>query len=313
MSAQENERLLENLFQPPARFIFEGIEYESEICAKPRVQGRGGEPITDVYLKAKPTKENVDNLILKISLKKTDWEFIKNHMKESDFVDVFFTESDTMIQNYLNRASELVRDVPVIDLGGETRKIIKKMGDGAITLGWEMMITNTNRGLSLGILERQFVREAVLGEHIEDRRRHAVVNGNIKDDSGIPTHVLEMNLNEHTTREDVFQTMITSEEFVTLHQEDLRVILKANNYRSLSNKTSSGRCDNKRYLFIQNEWSVHNSCLKRELVVDVERAFESNVESRLSLEDTLEQLGIDVRNVNLENIPLCEGVPENHQ
>ena len=107
--------------------------------------------------------------------------------------------------------------------------------------------------------------------------------------------------------------MITSEEFVRLHQEDLRVILKANNYRSLSSKTSSGRCDNQRYLFIQNKWSVDNSCLKRELVVGVERAFESNVESRLSLENALEQLGIDIRNVNLQNIPLCDSVPENHQ
>ena len=313
VSAQENEELLITLFSPGTIFIFDEIEYESKICAKPRAQGGGGEPIADMYLEAKSTKDNVDNLVLKISLKKIGWEFIKNHMQRSDFEDVFFTESDTMIQNYLNQARELVREMPVIDLGGGTNKIIKKMGDGAITLGWEMMITNRNRGLAFGILERQFVREAILGEHIEDRRLHAVVNGNIIHNSGIPTHVLEMNLDENTTRENVFQTMITSEEFVRLHQEDLRVILKANNYRSLSSKTSSGRCDNQRYLFIQNKWSVDNSCLKRELVVGVERAFESNVESRLSLENALEQLGIDIRNVNLQNIPLCDSVPENHQ
>jgi len=313
ISAQENEELLIELFSPGTIFVFDEIEYESKICAKPRAQGGGGEPITDVFLKAKPTKEDVDDLELKISLKKIGWEFIKNHMQIGDFEDVFFAESDIMIQNYLNRARELVREMPVIDLGGGTRKIIQKMGDGAITLGWEMMITNRSRGLSFGILENQFVREAILGEHIEDRRRHAVVNDNIIHDSGIPTYVLEMNLNEHTTYEDVFQTMITSEEFITRHQNDLHVILKANNYRSLSNKTSSGRCDNQRYLFIQNKWSVDNNCLKGELIVDIERSFQSNVESRLSLEDALDQLGIEIRDVILEKIRLCHDVTENHQ
>ena len=205
-----------------------------------------------------------------------------------------------------------MQNIPVIDLGGEG-KINNRMSDGAITLGWEMMITDRDRSLSLGILDQQFVREAILGEHIELRRRHSLVNGSIIEDSGIPTHVLEMNLNGQTTHEDVFQTMMTSEEFITLHQDDLRVILKANNYRSLSNKTSSARCDNQRYLFIQNKWSVDNSCLERELIVNVERAFQSNVESRVSLENALEQLGIDIRNVNLQDIPLCDNVPENHQ
>ena len=313
ITAQENERKLLELFSPGTRFTFDGIEYESKICAKPQAQGGGGEPITDMYLQAKPTKEKVDDLILKISLKKTDWEFIKNHMQKVDGLDVFFKEFETMIRNYLERASELVRDIPVIDLGGEG-KINGKMLDGAITLGWEMMITDRNRGLSLGILENRFVREAILGEHIEERRRHVLVNGDIINDSGIPTHVLEMNLDGDTTHEDIFQILRTSEEFVEAHQDDLRVILKANNYRSLRNdKTSSQRCDGSRYLIVQNRWFVKNGCLDRELICDFDKAFDRNDQSRESLEDALEQLGIDIRNVELEKVKLCDGVPENHQ
>ena len=178
------------------------------------------------------------------------------------------------------------------------------------------MITDRNRGLSLGILENRFVREAILGEHIEERRRHVLVNGDIINDSGIPTHVLEMNLDGDTTHEDIFQILMTSEEFVEAHQDDLHVILKANNYRSLRNdKTSSQRCDGSRYLIVQNRWfaNLKNGCLSRELIADVDRVFEPNNQSRKSLEDALEQLGIDIRNVELEKVKLCDGVPENHQ
>ena len=173
ISAQENERRLLELFPLGTRFNFGGIEYESTICGKPRVQGGGGEPITDMYLDAEPTDANADNLILQISLKRLDWEFVKNHMQNVDFTDVFFTEHQSEIQNYLRRANQLVNNIPVIDLGGNGPKINARMGEGSITLGWEMMITNANRGLSLGILSSRFVREAVLGEHIEQRRRHA--------------------------------------------------------------------------------------------------------------------------------------------
>ena len=48
VSAQENERILEKLFQYPARFIFEGIEYETEISDKPRSQDGDGEPIRPI-------------------------------------------------------------------------------------------------------------------------------------------------------------------------------------------------------------------------------------------------------------------------
>ena len=36
-------------------------------------------------------------------------------------------------------------------------------------------------------------------------------------------------------------------------------------------------------------------------------------ERQLATQELSEQLGIDIRNVNLQNIPLCDSVPENHQ
>jgi len=313
MSAQENENTLIRLFSPGTRFTFNQIEYESIICAKPRPQAQivnGGEPITDMYLKAEPIEKQVEPLILKISLKKIGWEFLKNHMQRRDTVDVFINEFEEFIQNYLEQCRDLLRDTPVIDLG-QNRKINSRMGDGSMTLGWEMMITNRNRGLSLGILPRRFVREAVLGEHMEERRRNALVNGDIIPNSGIPTHVLEMNLDENTTRQNVFQTMITSEDFIQRDQDVFNVILKANNYRSLSDKTSSGRCDGKRYLFVQNRWSVdNNGHLTCELNFDL--PFEENIEFRRSLEDSLTHLGIDIRNVSLDDIILSDDVNTNY-
>ena len=141
ISAQENERKLLELFSPGTRFTFDEIEYESKISDKPKSQGAGGEPITDLYLEAKPTKEKVDNLILKISLKKTSWEFIKNHMQKSDAEELFFDDYNEVIKNYIGRSYDLLKDLPVVDLGYDGEIINKKLQTGGFTLGWEMMVT----------------------------------------------------------------------------------------------------------------------------------------------------------------------------
>ena len=309
MSAQENEQELIRVFAPNTKFVYDDIEYESQICSKPHPQTSGGEPITDVYIHAVPTIKGTSSLTLKISLKKIGWEFIKNHMQESDFIDVFFRDSEEQFQFYLQQCKKLLQEIPVIDLG-RGRKINGRMGDGSITLGWEMMITNRPRTLSLGILPTQYVRESILGEHMEERRRHAIVDGQRIDDSGTPTHVLEMNIDQNTTSTDIIETMITVEEFIQEQQNQLHVILKANNYRSLSNKSFSGRSDGRRYLFVQNNWNVSNdNCLTREL--DFVHPFAANYDSKKSLENAITQIGMDVRNVVLDNFQLCENVPEN--
>ena len=316
ISAQENERKLLELFSPGTRFTFDGIEYESKISDKPKSQGAGGEPITDLYLEAKPAKEKVDNLILKISLKKTSWEFIKNHMQKSDAEELFFDDYNSVIKNYIENSYDLLKDLPVVDLGYDGEIINKKLQTGGFTLGWEMMVTKKDRYESFGQLPGKYVNELVLGEHLQKNRRNAKVKGKVIPESGIPTYVLTKNLDENSTFEEAFneKVMLPIEKFMEKYQNYFHVILKANNYRSLRNdKSSKGRCDGSRPLFIQNRWFVKNGCLDRELICDFDKAFDRNDQSRESLEDALEQLGIDIRNVELEKVKLCDSVPENHQ
>ena len=168
----------------------------------------------------------------------------------------------------------------------------------------------------MGQLPGKYVNELVLGEHLQKNRRNAKVKGKVIPESGIPTHVLTKNLDENSTFEEAFneKVMLPIEKFMEKYQNYFHVILKANNYRSLRNdKSSKGRCDGSRPLFIQNRWFVKNGCLDRELICDFDKAFDRNDQSRESLEDALEQLGIDIRNVELEKVKLCDGVPENHQ
>ena len=77
-------------------------------------------------LEAKPAKEKVDNLILKISLKKTSWEFIKNHMQKSDAEELFFDDYNSVIKNYIENSYDLLKDLPVVDLGYDGEIINKK-------------------------------------------------------------------------------------------------------------------------------------------------------------------------------------------
>ena len=312
LTAQENEEALCRIFTPGTIFLFtDGIEYVSQTCQKPRPQQGGGEPKTDVYLHAVQIGNNAVDLILKFQLKKTTWEFIVNHMQRSEAVDIFHDDFEERIRHYLQQSRELLMEQPVIDLGGMGRKIIHKMGSGSFTVGWEMMITKKDRGLSLGILPSQYVREAVLGERLEERRRHALVGDDIIQNSGIPTHVVVMNLDDSNTPSDVFKNMVPVEEFIEHYQNRFRVILKANNYRSLSNKTSSGRMDNRRYLFVQNMWYIsEDGCLAREL--NFSEPFGPNTQPMQLLEGSLTQLGIDIRNVVLDDITLCDGILENH-
>ena len=209
-----------------------------------------------------------------------------------------------------------MKDLPVVDLGYDGEIINKKLQTGGFTLGWEMMVTRKNRYESYGKLPGKYVNELVLGEHLQENRRNAMVGEEVIDNSGIPTHVLTKNLDENSTFEEAFneKVMLPIEKFMEKYQNYFHVILKANNYRSLRNdKSSKGRCDGSRPLFIQNRWFVKNGCLDRELICDFDKAFDRNDQSRESLEDALEQLGIDIRNVELEKVKLCDGVPENHQ
>ena len=312
----ENERILGKLFSVGTKFVFDGIEYESKISDEPKSQDGDGCPITDLYLEAKPTKEKVDNLILKISLKKTDWEFIKNHMQKSDAQELFFDDYNKVIKNYIGRSYDLLKDLPVVDLGYDGKIINRKLQTGGFTLGWEMMVTKKNRVESYGKLPGKYVNELVLGEHLQKNRRNAKVKGKVIPESGIPTHVLTKNLDENSTFEEAFndEIMLPIEQFMEEYQNKFYVILKANNYRSLkNNKSSKQRCDGSRPLFIQNRWFTKNGCLDRELICDFEKACDRNDQNRESLEAALEQLGIDIRNVELEKGKLCDGIPENHQ
>lgn len=312
----ENERILRKLFSVGTKFVFDGIEYESKISDEPKSQDGDGCPITDLYLEAKPTKEKVDNLILKISLKRKDWAFIKNHMQKSDAQELFFDDYNKVIKNYIGRSYDLFKDLPVVDLGYDGEKINRKLDTGGFTLGWELMVTNAWRVESYGKLPGKYVNELVLGEHLQENRRNAIVGEKVIDNSGIPTHVLTKNLDENSTCEEALneEVMLPIEKFMKEYQDIFHVILKANNYRSLRNdKTSKQRCDGSRPLFIQNRWFVKNGCLDRELIYDFDKAFDRNDQSRESLEDALEQLGIDIRDVELEKVKLCDGVPENHQ
>lgn len=66
-----------SLLHPGATFNYNINQYTVKKAFKPRVQGNGGEPVTDVLL------ETTNSTIFKISVKQNNADFFKNKLNKS--------------------------------------------------------------------------------------------------------------------------------------------------------------------------------------------------------------------------------------
>jgi hypothetical protein len=113
----ELERKILRLFLVDNKFIFEGINYEVLISGKPQVTG--GEPKTDVYIKAKNIDNDIEEIEFKLSIKQANADFLENEILTARANAIFGDEVNVISQSIASIQQNII-----------TKKLIYKAQNG---------------------------------------------------------------------------------------------------------------------------------------------------------------------------------------
>lgn len=235
-----------NTFRNDRVFLYHGKMCEAIEADKPRPQSMGGECKTDVFVRAK-IQDTGEEFEIKISVKKTNKEFMGNKLKQKD--DESYIGPDW--ENILIEATTSMRD------SFENRTLMYASGHypikpNSITVGWKLEIADRARALSVPIplSERRIKDYIYKGINQTSDKKDAVVNGRVVPDSGVADYLLVTCKENIKTANDVIEQM---ELIDNVDIGDTYFIFTANNYR-----TDVKKADGPRALAVRIEWVVDN-------------------------------------------------------
>ena len=276
----ESERRICGYFQKDIIFTYNESEYiVLEDAGKPTCDR--GEPKTDIYVK---TKNRLEGYIkeFKISYKQGNADFIENktsadraeQLLGDDWQHIIVESTSKLKNEFENRALIYKEKL------GHTEK-------GAITLGWKFEIMRVKSGeLSQKLeLNDEQKRDIYAGINLPDSKRHAYVNGQKIDDSGVANFIFE-EVDTANNVQDVADGLKTIDEYLSEYP-DLYFSCKALNYR-----TFGKRYDGNRPLSVFVDWSVKDGKLDYQLVFDKPLVTRGD-EVYARLIKAMETLGID--------------------
>ncbi|MCG3224544.1 MAG: hypothetical protein H7647_08765, partial [Candidatus Heimdallarchaeota archaeon] len=177
-------------------FIYQGESYKTIICTKPRTQGRGGEPKTDVFIRAiNLSSENIKDFRISV---KMDLEnvFVENKITKDRFNEIFSSQTQSLIKksftNKIIKSTEIVID-----------KSEKKF-----LLGWkcEILVNDTRLKRIRIPTTPEEALEIYSGQKRPERFRDAIILGEIVKNSGIAEFILS--LKEEDLDDDAFMTKL---------------------------------------------------------------------------------------------------------
>lgn len=206
----------------------------------------GGECKTDVFVRAK-IQDTGEEFEIKISVKKTNKEFMGNKLKQKDVESYIGPDWE----NILIEATTSMRD------SFENRTLMYASGHypikpNSITVGWKLEIADRARALSVPIplSERRIKDYIYKGINQTSDKKDAVVNGRVVPDSGVADYLLVTCKENIKTANDVIEQM---ELIDNVDIGDTYFIFTANNYR-----TDVKKADGPRALAVRIEWVVDN-------------------------------------------------------
>ena len=137
------ERNILNICENGCTFSFEGDEYTIMESGKPRGQGSGGEPKTDIYILAECRKQNV-NREFKVSFKQKNYDFLENKISLERALQILGPKAKEIIFESIQKIKSVFEEEFLIflDKRGNTKK-------GSITLGWKFEFLKVLSGKSL--------------------------------------------------------------------------------------------------------------------------------------------------------------------
>ncbi len=245
-------------FSTGEKFIFQGNEFKVILSGKPVVAGGGGEPKTDVYVKANSIDDS-SSLELKISIKMKKSKkniFLGNKIPKKRAIQIFGKQWHQIIVNSIQEIKDILEKSNPIDRS--KKKVL---------LGWRFDILNSKSGQRSGKIHTstEIIEEIYSGKNLESRKKDAVVSNQVVLASGIANFVLEVNKEDINNSNDVITNLISIKQYVKKNNE-IYFALKALNLRFSASK--SPKWDGDRPLVVYVKYCAKNDILKWKIVLD---------------------------------------------
>ncbi|NQX82248.1 MAG: hypothetical protein HRT66_09685 [Flavobacteriaceae bacterium] len=277
----ETERQIISKFEKQREFTFNGLKYKILDIGKPKPSK--GECKTDVYILAKELSTDI-NIELKISIKQNDADFLENKISLERALEILGSDAQKIIYKSIISVEESFKDDFLIYF-----KKFKRTEDKCIKIGWKFEFINKSGGQRSGkmILNDSQKIDIYSGSNLKRDKKDSLVNNVVKTNSGVANYILEV----ENTKEDLnyyLDKLIPIEEFAV--KQDVYFACKAINYRVKPDKW-----DGNRPLSVYVKWTLEDSKMKSELIMDNPLGIKANVIGG-NIRDILKKLNISSEN-----------------
>lgn len=272
------ERRVIDIFTSEKTFLFNGETYKVVKIGKPQPQKGSGEPKTDVYILGVNKSNKFKEIKLSLKLKSSN-EFQENKVN-AERAESFFGEGyENIIEETTRSIADRFENQPLLYASGK-----HPTKPNSVTLGWKLEIASKPRKLSAPIqLSDKQIRQFVYkGVNLPPEKKHAVVAGEVIENSGVADYIVYAELEDLQTSQDVLIRMELIDE---VEIEPTYLIFTANNYRTKEDKS-----DGARPIAVRVDWYIKDNKLAHRILYDKPLSY-SGKDLVPGLKEVLEQLG----------------------
>lgn len=284
----EFERHINSFFKVGQKVKFNSKYYTILKSGKPTLSY--GEPKTDIYLLLHNDSQNLE---LKISVKKSNADFIENKMSALRAEQVFGEHWMNIIIQSTTQIKDRFLSKPLIykNKKGRTQA-------GSITIGWKFELLNKLSGELSGqmLLSKEQLFDIYAGTNLPEDKKTARVNGCPIVNSGVANYILFDDLTKFNSTEEVFQALQPIGHYIETHP-NIYFACKALNYRTFKRKF-----DGNRPLCVYVNWKEIKNKLHPEIIFAKPLITRGNEVANILL-TSLKQLGISTTyDINSDNV-----------
>ncbi|PMO60342.1 hypothetical protein BCT06_12665 [Vibrio breoganii] len=249
VSFSDIERNFIDLVNKSQSFEYNGDSYDVVGAWKPSPSQ--GECKTDVFIQ---TKQNKD---FKISIKKSNADFLENKISRERAVQIFGNNADEIISKSTKSIHNSFNTHPLISFSRNGRTEEK-----TIILGWKFELMNKKSGDKSGklVLTDEQKSDVYSGVNLSEDKKHSFVNGSRINNSGVAEYILIIDRIEKNLQHYI-DNIVDIQNYAK--DVDLYFACKALNYRSLKDKW-----DGNRPLAVYVNWKLEGDEVVGEVVYD---------------------------------------------
>lgn len=230
--AKSEEKLI-SLFAPGAKFVYNEKEFVSLYSGKPKSQGRGGEGKTDVFIVAKDQTGQLE--LIKISYKQKNADAYESWVTAERAEEIFGAKWKQVMKNSINENAE-----GFYTSFSQSKPVGSAGEPDSYVLGYAFDIRSNPRKLSTKLsLSNAQKKDIYSGSNMSPAKRNSIVKGKQRPDSGVASHILVAD--NVKTPQEAIDKMMTIDDYVKNHPQDLYITYKAVNAQKDKNYEVSKR------------------------------------------------------------------------